>query len=71
MGDRAFFQIAVGLIPVLLFGGFLFNRAYRPQWPEKLKLSHGLSMIGITILGLWAITAESIAISGAVGRRGK
>jgi hypothetical protein len=66
-GEQGFFQIAVGLIPVLLFGGFLFNGRAGSGLPEKLKLSHGLPLLGVTILGFWAIIAESVAISGAVG----
>lgn len=67
MGDTAFFQIAVGLIPVLLFGGFLFGRDHEPDRAGPFRRTDGAALLGIVILGLLAIIAETVAIGGAVG----
>jgi hypothetical protein len=67
VGERAFFQIAVGLIPVLLFGGFLFSRSNPPKPKVGFKFLDALVLFGIALLGVLAIAAETVAIGGAIG----
>lgn len=71
VGDQAFFQIAVGLIPVLLFGGFLFNRRDAPDRSKPFQPTDGFALLAIAVLGFLAIIAEAIAIGGAVGAEPK
>jgi len=66
-GAQGFFQIATGLIPVLLFGGFLLNRNRLADKSKPFKGIDGLAMIGVAALGFISIFAESVAISGAAG----
>ena len=66
-GEQGFFQIATGLIPALLFGGLLFNRAHLPDKSKPFRDVDGLAMVGIAALGFLSIVAEATAISGAIG----
>lgn len=66
-GEQGFFQIATGLIPVLLFGGFLFNRNRLANRSKPSKGIDELATIGVAALGFVSIVAEAVAISGAVG----
>jgi hypothetical protein len=65
VGEREFFQIAAGLLPVLLFGGVLINRDTldRTRPPSKWQLVETTLFV---ILGMLAIYAEIRAINGAV-----
>ena len=66
-GEQGFFQIATGLIPALLFGGLLFNRAHLPDKSKPFRDVDGLAMVGIAALGFLSIVAVATAISGAIG----
>jgi hypothetical protein len=65
MGEREFFQIAAGLLPVLLFGGVLINRDAldRTRAPSSSQVVETMLFV---ILGVLAIYAETRAIHGAV-----
>lgn len=68
MGERAFFQIAVALIPLLTFGGLLVSRPAEEKCssPRKIRAAEPLEAMGILLLGLFAVVAETTAIRGAV-----
>lgn len=68
MGERAFFQIAVALIPLLTFGGLLVSRPGEENRssPRKIRAAEPLEAMGILLLGLFAVVAETTAIRGAV-----
>jgi protein-S-isoprenylcysteine O-methyltransferase Ste14 len=65
VGEREFFQIAAGLLPVLLFGGVLISRDAldRTRPPSQWQLIETTLFV---ILGVLAIYAEIRAINGAV-----
>ena len=70
MGERAFFQIAVGLLPVLLFGGTLVTQAQqRKTGGRNLKFSGAAMAVIVPVLGMLAILAEIMAIGGAIGAK--
>jgi hypothetical protein len=68
VGERAFFQIAVALIPLLTFGGLLVIRPAEENRssPRKIRAAEPLEAMGILLLGLFAVVAETTAIRGAV-----
>ena len=68
MGERAFFQIAVALIPLLTFGGLLVSRPPEESRssPREIRAAEALEAMGILLLGLFAVVAETTAIRGAV-----
>jgi hypothetical protein len=68
VGEQAFFQIAVALIPLLTFGGLLVTRPRDSDryWPPPLKDREIFEGAAILLLGLFAIVAETTAIKGAV-----
>ena len=63
-----FFQIAAGLIPVLLFGGLLTEGLKPPRhWlPRTMKLDLSLVVMAALFLS-FAVYAETNAIAGALG----
>src|SRR4051812_19086600 len=63
-GDRAFFQIAVALIPVLLFGGVLIERLREP--PDPFEARHRTVAIAMYVLVPFVLAAELAAIRGAI-----
>jgi hypothetical protein len=67
VGERAFFQIAVALIPLLTFGGLLVSspKENNRSAPRNVR-KDSWEAIGILVLGLCAIIAETTAIRGAV-----
>lgn len=65
MGEREFFQIAAGLLPVLLFGGVLINRDGLDR-TRPLSGWQFLEAMLFVFLGVLAIYAEIRAINGAV-----
>jgi hypothetical protein len=69
VGERAFFQIAVALIPVLLFGGVLVERRERRRG-SRLGRWEALSVGAIPVLASLAILAEAVAISCVITGRG-
>jgi hypothetical protein len=71
--EREFFQLAAGLIPVLLFGGVLVNRVSLPRHRERTQSFWQIAeMILVFALGLLALYAETRALNGAIfeGNRG-
>jgi hypothetical protein len=70
VGEQAFFQIAVGLLPVLLFGGIFVTRprTLRP-WEPRTRFER---LVGesIPFLGIIAVAAEVYAITGAISATG-
>lgn len=69
MGERAFFQIAVGLLPVLLFGGVLVDRDRKDESSSGFTPSDALMVMAVPVLGTLAILAEAISIGGAIGAK--
>ena len=61
-GNAAFFQVAVGLIPVLMFGGAVAELRNRPRQRPNPR-PFGLALTAILAAG---VIAEIIAIRGAI-----
>lgn len=68
MGERAFFQIAVALIPLLTFGGLLVSHTTEENRSslQRVETREHWEAVGILMLGMLAIIAETTAIRGAV-----
>jgi uncharacterized protein YhhL (DUF1145 family) len=62
--ERAFFEIAATLIPLLLFGGVFVERVRPPQ--EKRGALHLLATMSILLFGIFALFAEAAAIRSVV-----
>lgn len=61
--QQQFFQIAAGLIPVLMFGGVIVDRVRTP--PEHFeRRRHGWIAVAIFGAGVMAVFAEITAIRG-------
>lgn len=63
--ERAFFEIAATLIPLLLFGGVLIERA-RPPALRDWKREHESLALVLAAFGAVAILAEALAIEAVV-----
>ncbi len=72
MGEAAFFQIAATLIPVLTFTGVLVVRppAQRHAWKKPLTPWELVQAAALFVFGIVAVTAETVAISGAMSGHG-
>jgi undecaprenyl pyrophosphate phosphatase UppP len=64
--ERAFFQIAAALIPVLLLGGILLERARPPKDDAPLSSFQRVVALSLPFLGLWVVFAEVVSIQVAL-----